>query len=93
MSHPLPTAVLSVVTVAMLFLTGLALRSWRRSGNARLAFVAAAFGLFAFKSALTAYALFTGAVPHEALELLNSVFDLGIAALLIAPILLPPRRP
>lgn len=90
MAHPneaTAVALITAVAAVSLVLTVLAAASWRRSGNRKLAFVAAAFAVFFLKSAGTAYALATDAVAHEDLELLGSVGDLAAVLLLVAPFL------
>ena len=72
----------------------LAVSAWRaraRSGNRQLGFVGAAFVLFLAKSLVsTADVLtpFPHAVPHDALELVLSLFDLAILGLLFLPLAL-----
>ncbi|MHB8634429.1 MAG: hypothetical protein ACYDBQ_10790 [Thermoplasmatota archaeon] len=89
--------VVAGVAALSLTLVVLAGRARRRTGNRKLTYVAAAFALFFVKSALTSYGLWLAyrAVPvnpgsplaHGNLELVNSVLDLGIVALLFAPFL------
>ena len=88
------TAVLLIAAVAVvsLLLTALAASAWRRTGNRKLAFVTSAFAVFFLKSVVTAYAVRTDAIHHEALELLGSLADLAIVLLLVAPFLSPVLR-
>lgn len=65
----------------------LALRARGRRGNRDLTFVAAAFGLFLVKSLFSAYNVLTHAVPHDAIELVLSLFDLAVLALIALPLL------
>ena len=88
MAHPIPVL---AVGLAMAFLSGMALRAWIRSRNRTLQFVCAAFAVFAVKEFFTAYALWARQPGHEDLELLATILDLAIAALLVAPFVLRPR--
>lgn len=88
MAHPNEmTGVIIIAAVALvsLVLTLLAAAAWRRSGNAKLGFVTAAFAVLFVKSALTAYSVRTGFVGHEDLELLGALGDLLVVLLLLAP--------
>jgi hypothetical protein len=87
-SHPLPVLAVGLV---MAFLSGMALRAWSRSRNRILLFVCAAFAVFALKEFVTAFALYAKRPGHEDLELLGTILDLGIAALLVAPFVLRAR--
>lgn len=80
-------ALIAFAGLLSLVLTALALGAWRRTGNRKLAFVAAAFGVFVVKSALTAYSLWTGLIDHEDLELAGAMLDVVVVVLLIAPFL------
>ncbi|HEV8360863.1 MAG TPA: hypothetical protein VGR28_10455 [Candidatus Thermoplasmatota archaeon] len=78
------------VGLIALALAALALRARRSSGNRQLGFVAAAFALFAVKSAFSSYDVLTEPphlVPHDELELVLSLFDLVIIVLLVVPLL------
>ncbi|MCA1812625.1 MAG: hypothetical protein LC624_01585 [Halobacteriales archaeon] len=97
---PLTEAALASATtsaVVGLIALALAVLAWRarsRSGNAQLAFVAAAFAVFAAKSAFSAWDVATPSphpVPHDELELVLSVFDLAIIVLLCLPLLVKAR--
>lgn len=87
MSHNLDIAigVILVVATVSFALAILAVLAWRRTGNARLGFVTAAFFVFGAKSVLTSYSLKTGFIAHEDLELVNSLGDLLAVLLLLAP--------
>ncbi len=79
---------ISLVATVSLVLTFLAYSAWRRTQNHKLLYVLAAFGLFAVKGAITAWALWVHEIRHENLELLGAGFDFAIVALLVAPFLL-----
>lgn len=90
MAHPseiAATIVVLVVAAITLFLTVVAGMAANRTGNRKLWYLGGAFGLFAIKSALTAWALQTGGIGHEHLELVLSGFDLGIVILLVIPLI------
>ena len=83
------TAVLVIAAVAALAatLTLVSLGAWRKNRNPKLLFLVAAFSLFFIKGLATAWAILYHRVAHEHLELIGSVFDLAIVALLVAPLL------
>ena len=85
--HDLGIVLISLAAVVSLVLMALAAAAWRKTGNRKLAFVTAAFGIFFAKSAVTAYSLATGAIGHEDLELAGAALDLSIVFLLVAPFL------
>lgn len=88
MSHPheaTGVAIISLVAAVSLVLTVLAFAAWRRTGNRKLGFVTAAFFLFFSKSLLTAYSVETDFIVHEHLELTDSLLDLLVVLLLLAP--------
>jgi hypothetical protein len=90
MAHPAESAasiIVLVVGIVTTILMVLALKARQRTGNRRLPFVAGAFGAFSVKSFLTAWALQTGSIAHEHLELVSSGFDLVIVVLLTIPFL------
>jgi hypothetical protein len=87
MSHLAATLSLAAVAAVSAVLFILAVRAATRTGERPLWFVAAAFGLFAVKGALTAWALSTDAIRHETLEIAGGAFDLAIVVLLITPFL------
>jgi predicted negative regulator of RcsB-dependent stress response len=80
-------AVLASLVVAAL--TGtmayLGWRSFQKTRNTQLVFVAVAFLTFLLKSLFVAYNVHSHAVPHDAIELVSAVFDLLIATLLFLP--------
>jgi peptidoglycan/LPS O-acetylase OafA/YrhL len=85
---PLTSALTStVVGVFALGLAALAWRARRRSANRQLTFVAAAFLLFAARSAFSAYNVTTHFIVHDYIELYLSLFDLAILVLLLLPLL------
>lgn len=88
---PASVAVSVLVALLALALAGLALASARRRSNRDLRFVAAAFLVFAAKNGFSAYNVLTHAVPHDAIELVLSVFDLVLLLLLVAPLVLRKR--
>jgi hypothetical protein len=73
--------VLAAVSVFALALTIIAVLAWRRSRDARLLFLAAAFSVFFVKSLLLTIALFVGDSDLVTLFLVSAVFDLVILAL------------
>lgn len=77
-----------LVGLVAVALAVLALRARARSGSRNLAFVAAAFLVFAVKSAFSAYNVQTHVIAHDLIELGLSLFDLAILALLVLPLLL-----
>ena len=85
--HLTTILLISLAGLLSLALASLAAGAWRRTGNRKLAFVAAAFAVFVLKAAATAYSLWTGVVGHEDLELLGAMLDVVIVVLLIAPFL------
>jgi len=89
---PASAAVSILVAILALVLTGLAVASLRRRKNPGLGFVAAAFFVFAVKNVFSAYNVVAheGAawpsVPHDAIELVLSLFDLVLLVLLFVPL-------
>lgn len=84
----LPAVALGVVVFLLAFtLAILGWRAARRKGNPGLRLVALAFALFSLKGLFTALNVQTHWVPHDAIELVLSGFDLALLALLIAPFL------
>lgn len=67
-------------------------RAYVRTRETMFAFLTGAFIVFTFKAFLVAYALWTNAIGHETLELVDAIGDLGTVALLIAPVLFPGHR-
>jgi len=74
-------------------LMGFAIGSYRRSHLPGLAFVAGAFFLFTLKSLIVGYSLYSGAIGHEHLELVDAIGDLGTVLLFLVPFWLPGRAP
>jgi hypothetical protein len=83
----LAPVVISIVGAVCVMLVIIGIGAWRRTGENRLLWLVAAFSLFAVKSFLNAWALTTGAIQHEHLELVSSLFDLAIVACIVAPLL------
>lgn len=81
---------LLVALLAALF-AALALGALRRRGNRALAWVAAAFGVFAVKNVFSAVNVGTHVVEHDLIELVLSLFDLVILLLLFTPLVLRKR--
>lgn len=81
---------LVVALLAALF-AALALGALRRRGNRALAWVAAAFAVFAVKNVFSAVNVSTHVVEHDAIELVLSLFDLVILGLLFTPFILRKR--
>ncbi len=80
-------ALIALAGLLSLVLAALAVGAWHRTGNRKLGLVAAAFGVFVAKSALTAYSIWTGFLRHEDLELVGALLDVVVVMLLIAPFL------
>lgn len=80
-----------LVALLALALAGLAVASVRKRGNLALRFVAAAFIVFAVKNAFSAYNVVYHQVPHDAIELMLSLFDLVLLVLLFMPLLVRRR--
>jgi len=87
-SEQLAVLLILAVGAISLGLCVLALSALRRTGNRKLAWVAAAFAVFAAKGLVTALALAYHRVAHEHLELIGSGLDLLVVALLVVPFLL-----
>lgn len=88
---PYSAGISILVGVLALVLAGLAIASLRRRKNPALRFVAAAFFVFALKNAFSAYNVLYHAVPHDAIELVLSLFDLVLLVLLFLPLLVRRR--
>lgn len=80
-----------LVMVLAMVLAVIALRASRMRNAPTLRWVGAAFGVFALKNAFSAFNVWTHAVPHDAIELVLSLFDLMLLALLFAPLVLRRR--
>lgn len=84
----LPAVVLGVVVFALAaVLAGIAWRASKRRANPGLRVVAFAFALFSLKGLFTAINVQTHWIPHDAIELVLSGFDLALLALLFVPFL------
>ena len=80
-----------VVALLAALLAALALGALRKRGNRALGWVAAAFGVFAVKNVFSAVNVSTHLVEHDVIELVLSLFDLAILALLFTPFVLRKR--
>lgn len=80
-----------LVMLLAIVLTVMALRAARIRSTPSLRWVGAAFGVFAFKNAFSAFNVWTHAVPHDAIELVLSLLDLMLLVLLFAPLVLRRR--
>jgi hypothetical protein len=68
-----------------------AARAYRHERTPALAFVAGAFVMFALKSLLVAYAVYSSSIEHEMLEFMDAVGDMATILLLTMPLLWPQR--
>ena len=82
------SALVALLALAFAFL---AFRARRVRGNPALRLVGVAFLVFAAKNAFSAFNVLTHVVPHDAIELVLSLFDLALLLLLFAPFLLRRR--
>jgi lysylphosphatidylglycerol synthetase-like protein (DUF2156 family) len=90
-SHALLAGVTSLVVLILSLVMGyLAYKSYRRTANAQLLFVGAAFGVFAVKAIFVAVNVTSHAVPHDAIEFVSALFDLVIVGLLFIPFFTSP---
>lgn len=90
MSHALQHAAIVVflfVAMAMLVLTVLGASAYRRDRRAFVLWVSIAFAVFFVKSAILVVGFWFHLGAPELYELLGSLFDLAIAALLLVPFL------
>jgi hypothetical protein len=81
--------VLGVGAVSVI-LTALSIRAYARGRNPRLLFVATAFGLMVLKQVVNAYTVLYGIGrlgSYQDLVVVNSIFDLAIVLLFVAPFL------
>lgn len=76
---------LLVATLA-LALAGLAYGAARKRSNRALHWVALAFLIFTVKNLFSAYNVVEHTVPHDAIELVLSLFDLALLGLLFLPL-------
>lgn len=86
------SATSAVVMLLALVLCGLAFRAARARSSPSLRWVGWAFLVFALKNAFSAYNVWTHTVPHDAIELVLSIFDLVLLVLLFVPLILRKRR-
>lgn len=90
MTHPgevVSSVIVLVVSAIAFVLAVLAYKAMQRTHSRSLRFVVAAFGLFVLKGLVVGIALLTDTIRHEHLEVVSSLFDLGIVVLLIWPVL------
>jgi hypothetical protein len=90
MSHALQHAAIVVflfVALAMLVLTVLGASAYRRDRRTFVLWVSIAFAAFFVKSAILVVGFWFHLGAPELYELLGSLFDLAIAALLLVPFL------
>ncbi|HVL87343.1 MAG TPA: hypothetical protein VM681_04945 [Candidatus Thermoplasmatota archaeon] len=85
--HEITSAVLAIVGLVGAGLALVAWKSYRATANRWLPYVFGAFAILGAKGFVGAWAIFTGRVAHEHLELLLGMADLAIALLLAAPLL------
>lgn len=88
---PASVAVSLVVAIVAALLVGLALGAARKRANPALRWVALAFAVFAAKNVFSAVNVATHVVPHDAIELSLSLFDMALLALLCIPLVLRRR--
>lgn len=83
---PLSSGTSLVVAALATAFSILAYASYRKRRTRGLPWVAAAFGVFALKNIFSAFNVATHVVPHDAIELGLSLFDLAIMFLLFIPL-------
>lgn len=81
----------AVVALLAFVMAVLALRGASRRQNNALRIVALAFFVFGLKNVFSAYNVLTHTVPHDAIELVLSLFDLVLLVLLFLPLALRKR--
>lgn len=79
------TSVIVTLLASTLAILAFLAATKRRSPNLR--WVGAAFVVFAAKNAFSAYNVWTHVIPHDAIELTLSLFDLVLLGLIFAPLL------
>lgn len=84
---PLSAATSLLVALLAFVLAGLAFAAMRRRANPSLKWVALAFAVFGLKNVFSAVNVWTHLVPHDAIELVLSLFDLALLVLLFIPFL------
>lgn len=90
---PYAITVSAVVALLAFILAFVAFRAAGRRNNRALRIVAVAFVVFGLKNVFSAYNVRTHYVPHDAIELVLSLFDLALLLLLFAPLVLRRRSP
>lgn len=88
---PYSIAVSAVVALLAFVLAVLAVRAAAQRGNRALRMVGLAFIVFGLKNVFSAYNVLTHTVPHDAIELVLSLFDLVLLVLLFMPLVLRKR--
>lgn len=83
------SALVAVLAGAMAYL---GFRSFRKTRNPRLVFVAVAFLVFAIKSVFVGANVQTHLVPHDSIEFVSALFDVIIVVLLFLPFVLNRQR-
>ena len=83
---PLSATVSALVAVLALVMALVAFGAMRRRGNRALRWVALAFLVFSAKNVFSAVNVVTHLVQHDAIELVLSLFDLALLALLFIPL-------
>lgn len=91
---PTTLAVAASALVALLAgtMAYLGFRSYGKTRNPRLVFVAVAFLVFAIKSIFVGANVQTHFVQHDAIEFVSALFDLVIVVLLFLPFVVNRRR-
>lgn len=75
-----------LVALLALAMAAIAFSAAEKRGNRALKAVGFAFLIFMAKNLFSAYNVVFHAVPHDAIELILSLFDLGLLALLFSPL-------
>lgn len=88
---PYSIAVSGLVALLAFVLASLAFRAASRRANKGLHMVALAFVVFGLKNVFSAYNVLTHTIPHDAIELVLSLFDLVLLILLFMPLVLRRR--
>lgn len=93
MVTPTTLAVAASAIVALLasVMAYLGFRSFSKTRNHRLVFVAVAFLVFAIKSIFIGANVRTHLVPHDTIEFVGALFDLVIVVLIFLPFVMTRR--
>lgn len=91
---PTDLATIASLLVALLaaIMAYLGLRSYQKTKNPRLVFVAVAFLAFVIKSLFVGYNVNFHAVPHDSIEFVSALFDVLIVVTLFIPFFLDTGR-